>query len=50
MKGQEVFAKQLKTAEKTRINLPDLPTGVYMTKLKNNKRLITKKIIIRNQN
>jgi len=48
--GQEVFAKQLKTAEKTRINLPDLPTGVYMTKLKNNKRLITKKIIIRNQN
>jgi len=48
--GQEVYSKQLKTAEKTRINLPDLPTGVYMTKLKNNKRLITKKIIIRNQN
>ena len=48
--GQEVYSKQLKTAEKTRINLPDLPTGVYMTKLKNNKRLITKKIIIRNRN
>ncbi len=48
--GQEVYSKELKTAEKTRINLPDLPTGVYMTKLKNNKRLITKKIIIRNRN
>ena len=47
--GQEVFAKQLNT-EKIRINLPVLPTGVYMTKIKNNKRLITKKIIIRNRN
>ena len=45
--GQEVFAKQLNT-EKIRINLPVLPTGVYMTKVKNNKRLITKKIIVKN--
>lgn len=47
--GQEVFAKQLNT-EKIRINLPDLPAGVYMIKLKNNKRLITRKIIMRNRN
>ena len=47
--GQEVFAKQLNT-EKTRINLPNLPAGVYMIKLKNNKRLITRKIIMRNRN
>lgn len=45
--GQEVFAKQLNT-EKIRINLPELPTGVYMAKVKNNKKLITSKIILKN--
>ena len=48
--GQKVYSKQLKNAAKIRINLPDLPAGIYMTKVKNNKRLITKKIIIRNRN
>ena len=46
--GQEVFAKQLNNTEKIRINLPELPTGVYMTKIKNNKRLLTRKIIVKN--
>jgi hypothetical protein len=45
--GQEVFAKQLNT-EKIRINLPELPTGVYLAKVKNNKKLITSKIILKN--
>ena len=45
--GQEVFTKQLNT-EKIRINLPELPTGVYMAKVKNNKKLITSKIILKN--
>jgi hypothetical protein len=47
--GQEVYSKQLKGTQTTSINLTNLPSAIYITKVSTNKRLISKKIIVKNK-
>jgi hypothetical protein len=44
-----VYSKQLKGTQTTSINLTNLPSAIYITKVSTNKRLISKKIIVKNK-
>lgn len=47
--GQEVYSEKLKGTQTTSISLTNLPSSIYLTKVHTNKRVISKKIIVKNE-